>query len=127
MRFRRRGRKKRTISTVSAEPVGEGENLPAFVSHSSTAEQSIEAKTVNKGMNPKRFIKQIVNNPDFTYQALMVLMTLTSGDNMRMDQRLETVGTSVEKVKNATEVIGSTMKSLRAAAEAPRHMRKIFH
>lgn len=126
MRFRRRGRKRRTTSTVSAEPVGE--NLPAFVSHSSTQQQSIETKTINKaGINPKRFIRQIVNNPDFTYQALMVLMTLTSGENMRMDQRLETVSTSVEKVKNATEVIGNTMKSLRAAAEAPRHMRKIFH
>ncbi|MBU2701564.1 hypothetical protein Ga0466249_002680 [Sporomusaceae bacterium BoRhaA] len=126
MRFRRRGRKKRTTSTVSAEPVGE--NLPAFVSHSSTQQQTIETKTINKaGINPKRFIRQIVNNPDFTYQALMVLMTLTSGENMRMDQRLETVSTSVEKVKTATEVIGSTMKSLRAAAEAPRHMRKIFH
>jgi hypothetical protein len=125
MRFRRRGRKKRTTSTVSAEPVSE--KLPAFVSHPSTTQQSIETKTINKGLNPKRFIRQIVNNPDFTYQALMVLMTVTSGDNMRMDQRLETVSTSVEKVKNATEVIGSTMKSLRAAAEAPRHMRKIFH
>jgi hypothetical protein len=125
MRFRRRGRKKREIINVSAEPVEE--SLPAFVAHSNAAQQQqVEAKGKNKGTNPMRFIRQIVKNPDFTYQALMIFMTLTSGDDMRMDQRIETVSTSVEKMRNATEVIGTTMKSLRAAAEAPRHIRKLF-
>ncbi len=125
MRFRKRGRKKRSTITVSAEPVED--SLPTFVSHSNADQQEqVEAKVKNQGLNPMRFIRQFVNNPDFTYQALMIFMTLTSGDNMRMDRRIETVSTSVEKVKDVTEVIGSTMKSLRAAAEAPRHIRKLF-
>jgi hypothetical protein len=126
MRFRKRGRKKRAVINVSAEPVED--SLPEFVTHANaTQQQQVEAKGKNKGINPMRFVRQMVKNPDFSYQALMIFMTLTSGDNMRMDQRIETVSTSVEKMKSATEVIGTTMKSLRAAAEAPRHIRKLFN
>jgi hypothetical protein len=126
MRFRKQGRKKRAIIDVSAEPVED--SLPGFVANSNAVKQQQGAvKGKNKGINPMRFVRQIVKNPDFSYQALIILMTLTSGDNMRMDQRIETVSTSVEKMKNATEVIGTTMKSLRAAAEAPKHIRKLFN
>lgn len=127
MRIRRHRRKKvRETIAVEAEPVEEP-NLPGFVSASVSAEQQeCLGKEKRKSSDPLRLLRQVVKNPEFSYQAFIILMTLANDNPMRVDQKIASAATTIEKVKSATEVIGTTMRSLHAAAEAPRHIRKLF-
>jgi hypothetical protein len=128
MRFRRRKRKKISNELVPVQTGSVESPLPTIIIHPDevTNDSTVCAKMKRKSFAPMRLLRDVVNKPEFSYQAFMLLMTFANNDHMRIDQQIATVSTTVEKVKNATEVIGSTMKSLQAAAEAPRHIRKLF-
>lgn len=87
-------------------------------------EESIkEAKPVlPEKMN---LFRRIVNNPNFVFQMMVILLTLTS-DNVRMDRRIDIMASKIDALRSITDVINSTMQSVRAASEAPKHIRKLL-
>lgn len=76
-------------------------------------------------VKPVRSIKRLLSDPNFNIQIMTVLLTMTS-DNARMDRSLETMTTTVDKVRNITELINNSMRSLKTAAEAPRQIKQLF-
>lgn len=74
---------------------------------------------------PGNFLRRIINNPNFSFQAVIILLTLFS-DNFPMERHLNGITTTVDKIRNVTEVVNSTMQSLKVASEAPRHIRKML-
>ena len=83
---------------------------------------SVTAAVLVKPMNK---IKKLLGNPDFNIQLMTVLLTMTS-DNVRMGRRIETVTSSVDKVRSLTELINNTMGSLKMAVEAPRQIKRLL-
>lgn len=80
------------------------------------------ARPLNKA---SRFVKNIISNPNFSYQTMVILMTLTS-DNIPMDRRIDTMSSTVDKVRNMSDMITNTMQSLKAAAETPKKIRRLL-
>lgn len=80
------------------------------------------AKPLNKA---SRFIRNIVSNPNFSYQTMVILMTLTS-DNIPMDRRIDSMSTTVDKVRNMSDMITNTIQSLKTAAETPKKIRRLL-
>lgn len=74
---------------------------------------------------PGNLLRRIINNPNFSFQAVIILLTLFS-DNFPMERHLNGITTTVDKIRNVTEVVNSTMQSLKVASEAPRHIRKLL-
>lgn len=83
---------------------------------------SIKATVLGKPMSK---IRKLLSNHDFNIQLLTVLLTMTS-DNVRMGRRIETVTSSVDKVRSLTELINNTMTSLKIAVEAPRQIKRLL-
>lgn len=83
------------------------------------------AKPVKPLNKASRFIRNIVSNPNFSYQTIVILMTLAS-DNIPMDRRLDTMNSTVDKVRSMSEMITNTMQSLKVAAETPKKIRRIL-
>ncbi|MEN6414452.1 MAG: hypothetical protein ABFC84_17075 [Veillonellales bacterium] len=69
--------------------------------------------------------RRVITNPDFTFQVMVIILTLAS-DNVKMDRRIDTMTNKIDAVRNITEVINNTMKSVKAAAEAPKHIRRLL-
>ncbi len=74
----------------------------------------------------KRLIRQVVSSPNFGYQFLAILMTLTA-DDFKMDRRIDTMSSSLDTLRNITNVVNNTMNSLKSAAEAPRQIRRLVN
>lgn len=74
---------------------------------------------------PMRLVRRIFSNPNFNYQLMMISLVLLS-DNVPMDRHLNGLTTTVDKIRNVTEVMSGTMSSLKVAAEAPRNIRRLF-
>lgn len=82
-----------------------------------------EAKPVdarNEGL-----IRRIINNPNLAFQIMVIVLTLAS-DNLRMDRRIDTMTTKIDSIRGIAEVINNTMQSVKVAAEAPKHIRKLL-
>ena len=95
-----------------------------------TAEQEKikQAKPVNPltALRPMKLIRQVLNNPDLGYQAMVILLALTS-DQVKMDRRINTMSSSIDSLRNITEVLNTSVRSLKSAAEAPRQIRKLIN
>jgi len=109
--------KKRFRRNNPAMPASDGEN-------SETNEIKV-AKPVKPLNKATRFIRNIVSNPNFSYQAMVILMTLTS-DSIPMDRRIDVMSSNVDKVRNMSEMITGTMQSLKTAAETPKKIRRML-
>lgn len=72
----------------------------------------------------KRLVRQVINDPNIGYQFLAVLLTLTA-DDFKMDRRIDTMTSSLDTLRNITNVVTNTMQSLKSAAEAPRQIRRL--
>lgn len=85
-----------------------------------------EAKPVGniKTPGPIRMLKRIIADPNFGYQCMVILLTLTQ-DNMRMDRRIERMTSSVDTIRNVAGVVNNAMQSLKVAADAPNQIRKL--
>lgn len=81
------------------------------------------AKPVSKN-KPLRMLKRIVSNPDFGYQCMVVLLSLTQ-NNVSMDRRIDTMTSSIDTLRNITGVLTNATQSLKTAAEAPRQIRRL--
>ena len=70
-------------------------------------------------------VRKIISNPEFPVQLMMVMLTMSSG-HMRMDRKIDTMSTTVENIRNITNVITNTMQSLKSAADAPQQIRRML-
>lgn len=73
----------------------------------------------------KGFIESILNNPNLAIQIMVIILTMSS-ENMQMERRMESVSTTVDKVKNIADVLSDTMNSVKVAAETPRKIRQLL-
>lgn len=71
------------------------------------------------------FFKNILSNPNLGFQIMVIILTIAS-ENVQMDRRIAGMTTTVEKIRNITEVIGATMTSVKAASEAPKKIRQML-
>ncbi|MCX7781252.1 MAG: hypothetical protein N2491_10160 [Negativicutes bacterium] len=83
------------------------------------------AKPVNQAGKASRFIRKIISNPNFSYQTMVILLTLTS-DTIPMDRRIDTMNSTIDKIRGISEMITNTMQSLKTAAETPKKIRRML-
>lgn len=77
-----------------------------------------------KTFKPLRMLKRIVGHPDFGYQCMVILLSLTQ-ESFKMDRRIDTMSSTIETLRNIAGVMTSATKSLKTAAEAPRQIRSM--
>jgi len=84
------------------------------------------AQPVIKGRagKPFRMLKRIVDHPDFGYQCMVILLSLTQ-NNVPMERRIDTMTSSIDTIRNITGILNNATQSLKAAAEAPRQIRRL--
>lgn len=83
------------------------------------------ARPVHDNNNVTKMFRSILNNPNFSYQAMVILLTLSS-DQVPMERRIDTMNTTVDKVRNISDMITNTMQSLKTAAETPKKIRRLL-
>ncbi|MBP2650953.1 MAG: hypothetical protein H6Q74_1778 [Firmicutes bacterium] len=85
------------------------------------------AKPVNPGLSlkPLKMLRQVIQNPNLSYQIMVILLALTGGDG-KMERRIDTMTTSVDSLRGITDVLTNSMQSLRTAAEAPKRIRSLI-
>ena len=86
-------------------------------------EEVREAKPITS--QSEGLLRRIINNPNFAFQIMVIVLTLAS-DNFRMDRRIDTMTTKIDSIRGIAEVINNTMQSVKVAAEAPKHIRKLL-
>ncbi|EGO62387.1 hypothetical protein [Acetonema longum] len=105
-----------------------------FRRHRSHTNRTPETQTQEKKQNIKivpeqsrvgQLVRQVVGNPNFQYQLMMMLLTFAP-EKVNMDRRIDTMTSTVNNIRNVSELINNTMQSLRAAAEAPKQIRRLL-
>ena len=76
-------------------------------------------------VRPMRKFQKLFDDPNFGIQVMTVLLTMNS-NNVHMERRIDTMSSSIEKVRNLTELINNTMRALKSAAEAPQQIRRLL-
>ena len=91
------------------------------------AQKTKESKVVKeaKPVKPLKMIRQIMNNPNFNMQIMVILLSLAS-DNMQMDRRIDGMTTTIDKVRNITELVNNGMQSMKMVSEVPKSIRRIL-
>ena len=84
--------------------------------------KNIKAGTMSQ---PFKMIRQLMGNPNFNMQLMVILLSLTS-DNIQMDRRIDGMTTTIEKVRNITELVNNGMQSMKAVSEVPKSIRRIL-
>ncbi len=84
-----------------------------------------KAKQGDKAGKAKRLFRKIVNNPNFNFQLIVILLTFAA-DNVQMDRGISGLTSTVDKVRNITEVVNGAVQSIKAAAAAPQNIRKLL-
>ena len=82
-------------------------------------------KTIKFTKRSTELIQKFIRNPNFIVQLLVIVFTLTS-ENDQMDRKFEGVSSTVDKIKNITDILNRTMHSVKVAAEAPEKIRQIL-
>lgn len=117
-----------------------GEEAKDFGSQIGENEQEVKAqKTQNdheadrpdnvkdaKPVKPFKMIKDIMkNNPNLSMQIMVILISLTS-DNVQMDRRIDGMTSTIDKVRNITELVNNGMQSMKAVSEVPKSIRRLL-
>jgi hypothetical protein len=68
---------------------------------------------------------QIMKNPNFSLQLIVILLSLTSED-IQMDRRIDGMATTIDKVRNITELVNNGMQSMKAVSEVPKSIRRLL-
>lgn len=86
-----------------------------------------ESKNVKgaQPIRPLKMIKQIMGNPNFNMQLMVILLSLTS-DNMQMDRRIDGMTSTIDKVRSITELVNNGMNSMKIVSEVPKSIRRIL-
>jgi len=93
----------------------------------STEHEAREPKNVKEGksVRPLKMIKQLMSDPNFNMQIMVILLSLTS-DNLQMDRRIDGMTTTIDKVRNITELVNNGMQSMKMVSEVPKSIRRIL-
>lgn len=94
-------------------------------SHEKKIEDVKLAKPEKISNMPMRVIRKILDNPNFSFQLMVIILTLAS-ENVQMDRRIEGMTSTVDRVRSIAEVINNTMQSVKVAAEAPKTIRRLL-
>lgn len=78
-----------------------------------------------KPIRPVKMIKQLMENPNFTMQLMVILLSLTS-DHMQMDRKIDGMTTTIEKVRTITELVNKGMSSMKIVTEVPKNIRRLL-
>ncbi|MBP2629187.1 MAG: hypothetical protein H6Q68_3898 [Firmicutes bacterium] len=111
-------------SQVSESELGEKEQKPKKTQNEQEARDPINVKE-GKSVKPFKMIKQLMSNPNFNMQIMVILLTLTS-DNLQMDRRIDGMTTTIDKVRNITELVNNGMQSMKMVSEVPKSIRRIL-
>lgn len=87
-------------------------------------EESKVAKEA-KPVKPFKMIRQLMGNPNFNMQLMVILLSLTS-DNIQMDRRIDGMTTTIEKVRNITELVNNGVQSMKMVSEVPKSIRRLL-
>ncbi|HEY3423510.1 MAG TPA: hypothetical protein VGL27_01845 [Negativicutes bacterium] len=123
MRLQRRSKK--PVRQMPEEIVPELNKEEEPEKQQNTAKQKMKIVNPFQSIKPAQLFRQIVSNPNFGFQLMVILLTLTSG-NIQMDRRIDGVTSTVDKIRSITEVVNSSMQSLKVASEAPKHIRRLL-
>jgi hypothetical protein len=126
MRLRRhyKNYKRDENSQVSEDELGvKGQET----THKQIEDEAREPKHVkeSKSVKPFKMIRQIINNPNFNMQLMVILLSLSS-DNLQMDRRIDGMTTTIDKVRNITELVNNGMQSMKMVSEVPKSIRRIL-
>jgi|GEM_PF-1351934 len=83
-----------------------------------------EAKEA-KPVKPLDMIRQLMGNPNFNMQLMVILLSLSS-ENIQMDRRIDGMTTTIEKVRNITELVNNGVQSMKAVSEVPKSIRRLL-
>ena len=86
------------------------------------ADHPIEIKKDNGLL---RFVKKIIENPNVGFQIMAIILTLTC-ENGQMERRIDGMSTTVDKLRDITELLNKTIGSVKIAAETPRKIRQLL-
>lgn len=78
-----------------------------------------------KPVKPFKMIRQLMGNPNFNMQLMVILLSLTS-DNIQMDRRIDGMTTTIEKVRNITELVNNGVQSMKMVSEVPKSIRRLL-
>lgn len=106
---------------------GEGlaENMEKTENNQKESEAREPKKVKSKSFRPVKMINQIVNNPNFNLQLIVILLTLSS-EGIQMDRRIEGMTSTIDKVRNITELVNNGMQSMKMVSEVPKSIRRIL-
>lgn len=114
-------------SQVSESELGAEAQKPKKTKKTQNKEEArdpINAKD-GKSVRPMKMIKQLMSNPNFNMQIMVILLSLTS-DNLQMDRRIDGMTTTIDKVRNITELVNNGMQSMKMVTEVPKSIRRIL-
>lgn len=74
---------------------------------------------------PAALFRKVIENPNFNIQLMVIILSLAS-ENFSMDRRIDSMSSTVDKIRNVTDVITSTMQSVKVATDAPNQIRRLF-
>jgi hypothetical protein len=86
------------------------------------------AKISQKNTSPRgpaALFRKVMQNPNLNIQLMVIILSLAS-DNFSMDRRIDSMSSTVDKIRNMTDVISNTMQSVKVAADAPKQIRRLF-
>lgn len=102
-----------------------GSRSATTVSRAKSSNENVKvAEPVEQSAIPK-LLRTIVNNPEFPVQLMMIMLTMSTG-HIPMDRKIDSMSTTVETVRNITNLLTNTMQSLKTAAEAPQQIRRML-
>jgi hypothetical protein len=78
-----------------------------------------------KPVKPFKMIRELIENPNFNMQLMVILLSLTS-DNIQMDRRIDGMTTTIEKVRNITELVNNGVQSMKNVSEVPKSIRRLL-
>ena len=87
--------------------------------------QSIKKSQKESSRGPAALFRKIMQNPNLNVQLMVIVLTLAS-DNFPMGRGIDSMSSTVDKIRNMTDVINNTMQSVKVAADAPKQIRRLF-
>ncbi|SMC94807.1 hypothetical protein [Sporomusa malonica] len=82
-------------------------------------------KKQQNSRGPAALFRKVIENPNFNIQLMVIILSLAS-ENFSMDRRIDSMSSTVDKIRNVTDVINSTMQSVKVATDAPKQIRRLF-
>ena len=77
-------------------------------------------------VKPFKMIKEIMkNNPNLSVQIMVILLSLSS-ENLQMDRRIDGMTTTIDKIRNITELVNNGMQSMKMVSDVPKSIRRIL-